>query len=134
MNEHFNKNKHFDPSKYYSYKKIEPQKTNYPVSENVLDEAKRLIEGDRAEAYGSPLNQYEKLAELWSVMLDTKITAEQAVMLLIGMKLLRAYDQTPRTSEGVLTREEKTKHRDSIVDIAGYSGVLGKIEQEKGWW
>lgn len=128
-------NKKYEPSNHFkNSNELIPAIKSYERFQDVLDEAKRLIEGDRAKSYGSPKKQYEKLAELWSVILDTEITAEQAVMLIIGMKLLRAYDQVPGANEGALTHEEKTKHRDSVVDIAGYIGVLGKIEKEKGWW
>lgn len=78
---------------------------------NIADEAKQLVLGDRNAAYGDPRADYEATAKIWSGILAGKlkaeITPEDAILMMIGVKLSR------------LSRNPA--HRDSVVDIIGYS-------------
>jgi Domain of unknown function (DUF6378) len=85
---------------------------------SVLETAETLIYGDRAESYGSPLDQYTKVAALWNAYLGvTIIRPEDAVNMMILLKVQR------NGREGY--------HEDSVVDIAGYAGVAEKLHNEQ---
>ena len=84
--------------------------------DSVLKEAETVINGDRAESYGSPLLSCSRISAIWTGILDTKVTPEQVCLCMIGLKLAR----------------EKNKHqRDNLVDIAGYAGVLENLLKQK---
>jgi Domain of unknown function (DUF6378) len=90
------------------------------MSESILTYAEQLINGDRAAAYGSPLDQYTKTAALWNAYLGINfITPEDAVNMMILLKVQR------NGKDGY--------HEDSVVDIAGYAGVAEKLHYEKSF-
>lgn len=78
----------------------------------VLAEAAELIHGERNKNYGSPTENFERIAAFWNVQLDNKlkpgevITAGDVADLMIAVKLARSVNQPKR---------------DNYVDIAGYS-------------
>lgn len=83
---------------------------------NILQAAEKIINGDRAKAYGSPLVSCTKIATLWGVVLNCEITPEQVAMCMIQLKIVR----------------EMNRHqKDNIIDIAGYAGIMEKIIKEK---
>jgi hypothetical protein len=94
------------------------------VSESILEEAQRLTHGDRAAAYGTPLDDYSKTAALWTVILSgagvlkegASVAPETAALCMIAVKLSRLL-HAPK--------------RDSAVDIAGYAWVYQEIVDEK---
>lgn len=88
------------------------------MSESILLKAEELINGDRAAAYGSPLEQYTKTAALWNAYLGIdSITAEDAVNMMVLLKVQR------NGKDGY--------HEDSVTDIAGYAGVAQKLHIER---
>jgi hypothetical protein len=85
--------------------------------ESVLQEAERIINGERRESYGGALESFDRIAKLWEPILGGGVTAEQVALCMIQLKVAR-----------YLVGQQ----RDSIVDIAGYAGCLEKIEKERG--
>lgn len=87
-----------------------------PYSETALQEAQRLVYGDRGADYGHPIDDYDRTAALWSTILGNPVTAEQAVLCMVALKISR----------------ECNKHkRDNAVDIAGYAECLQRIVEER---
>lgn len=84
--------------------------------ESVLQEAQRIIHGQRRQDYGGPLDSFERIGKLWAPILGVDVTAEQVALCMIGLKIARAM-------QGF--------HRDSIVDIAGYAGCIELIQAER---
>lgn len=82
--------------------------------ETALDEAKRLVYGDRQASYDHPRNDYTRTAALWSAILGQSITPEQAILCMIAVKLSR------------LSHKYK---RDSAVDVAGYAECLVRVAE-----
>ena len=80
--------------------------------EEVLKEAERLINGKRAADYGEAYENHERIANLWSVILDKNVTAEQVYQCMIAVKLARLI-VTPA-------------HDDSWIDICGYAALGGE--------
>lgn len=78
---------------------------------NILTEADKLVNGERAESYGSPRKSFDTVARLWQPILGVSITAEQVALCMIQLKIAR----------------ELNKHKtDNLVDIAGYAQCLEK--------
>lgn len=87
---------------------IKIQKTN-----TVLDKAKSLIYGDRAKEYGSATKNLEKIALGWSLIVDSEVSPHDVCLMMDWLKTCRLVHQN--------------FHDDSIVDKAGYSGLLEKL-------
>jgi hypothetical protein len=86
----------------------------------VLEEANELVYGDRQADYGHPAHNMQVVADLWSVylrrgsLLPMTISAADAATMLLLLKVAR-----------VATGSLK---RDTVVDMAGYAGVLARVE------
>ena len=81
--------------------------------EYFLKEAEGLINGQRAKEYGPARKNHERIAKIWSVILEQDVTPEQVVACMVGLKLARL-------------SEDMTKN-DSWVDIIGYAALGGEI-------
>lgn len=90
------------------------------MSETILEEAARITDRDRAEAYGDAREHAERFAAIAAAATGLHILPEHFPVLLISLKLARA-GQAP-----------ECWHRDSYVDIAGYARVAEKIHEERG--
>lgn len=84
--------------------------------ESILEEAQRLVYGNRQSAYGHPLDDYTKVAALWSVIINAEVTAKQAALCMVAIKI---------------SRELHMHKRDNLVDGAGYFAVAARIEEEQ---
>ena len=78
-----------------------------------LKTAEELINGPRAKEYGPARKNHERIAQIWSIILEQDITPEQVVACMVGLKLARL-------------SEDMTKD-DSWVDIIGYAALGGEI-------
>ena len=85
--------------------------------ESVLQEAERIINGERRESYGGALESFDRIAKLWEPLLGVSVSAETVALCMIQLKVARYLNG---------------QQRDSIVDIAGYAGCLEKIARERG--
>ncbi|WP_078344864.1 DUF6378 domain-containing protein [Mycobacteroides chelonae] len=85
------------------------------MTESILQEAERIINGDRAEQYGDARQSFESIARYWSEYLGQTLEAVDVASLMILLKVAR-------TKNGY--------HRDSYVDIAGYAGLTEKLVTE----
>lgn len=90
------------------------------MSETVLQEAQRIVEGARQKDYGTPMENWSATAAIWNVILKKKLTepltAEEAAMCMVGVKLARL-------ANGIT--------RDSLVDLPGYARVIEMIIEER---
>lgn len=84
--------------------------------ETILEEAARLVDGDRQAAYGHPLDDYTRTAKIWGAILGTEVTPEKALLCMIGVKI---------------SREAHKPKRDNRVDGCGYWRCLDKVYDEK---
>lgn len=82
------------------------------MSESILQEAERIINGQRRDDYGDVRESFELIAALWSPVVGVTVTAEQVALCMIQLKVARAMNGY---------------QRDSLVDIAGYAGCLAKL-------
>lgn len=86
----------------------------------ILNEAADLITGQRQKDYGTPEENFKRIADLWNVHLAKNlkepITPRQVAELMMYLKLAR-------------TINSPTK--DSYVDAAGYAGIAGELAQSE---
>lgn len=73
---------------------------------------------ERGRAYGHPLPNHQRIAALWSVVLEREVTPAQAALCMALVKVARLV-QTP-------------DHADSIHDLAGYAEVYRRIVEAQG--
>jgi hypothetical protein len=92
---------------------IVPDITDVVAVENkrtqVLSEASRLINGDRAETHGSAADTFKTISEMWSAYLKTKVTPTDVAQMMVLLKVVRG--------------QANNKHVDDFVVQAGYSAL-----------
>ena len=76
----------------------------------ILAKAEMMINGPRAKDYGDAYKNHERIAQMWSVLLEKEVTVAQGYQCMVAVKLSRLIE-TP-------------DHEDSWLDICGY-GALG---------
>lgn len=83
--------------------------------ESMLDEAKKLVRGDRQRDYQPPAINFDRIIRGWSVIFGQEVTVEQMTLAMIWLKM---------------AREVGTPKRDNWVDIAGYVEAYDWAKQE----
>jgi len=81
----------------------------------ILEDASRLISGDREAAYGAPAENFERVAAGWRVILGADVTPSQVALCLAWLKTARLVN-TPT-------------HEDSFVDMAAYAALAGELAE-----
>jgi hypothetical protein len=93
-----------------------------PVN-TVCDEAKRLVYGDRQEAYDHPAVNFARIAQMVNLLLAKKLRPSQEVLpeevalILIAVKYSRLINEPT--------------HRDSLVDLCGYALCSERIVRSR---
>lgn len=85
------------------------------MSETILEEAQRLVHGDRQEDYGHPLHDFRRTAQIWSAILGMDVTPQQVGLCMVGVKL---------------SRQVNKPKRDNLTDAAGYCETVHMIEEK----
>jgi hypothetical protein len=93
-------------------------------AEDILTEAYRVTHGPRRDAYGTPLDDWERTAALWTPILEkwkqmpqgTPLPAELAALCMIQVKV---------------SREVNRHGTDNLADMAGYAWVADEIVKER---
>ncbi|AEJ93464.1 phosphofructokinase [Mycobacterium phage Benedict] len=88
------------------------------MTETILQEAERLINGERQQQYGEATESFERIAGMWSAYIGKELTPHDVVNLMVLLKVSRA---------------KFGYHRDSYVDIAGYAGLGERLDNEQPW-
>ena len=80
------------------------------MSQSILVEAARLVDGDRNADYGHPTDDFKRIATIWSALLENKLntdlTSSEVGAMMIALKL---------------SRTAFKNKRDNWIDIAGYA-------------
>lgn len=89
-----------------------------PLRKTLLNRAATLITGQRQQDYGSPEENFQRIADFWSTHLKKKlkdgetISPREVAELMMLLKIAR-------------TANSPTE--DSYVDAAGYAGIAGEL-------
>ena len=79
------------------------------IDPTLATDAVQAVTGPRQRDYAHPKINFQRIANLWSIVLDVDITPEQVALCMIQVKIAR----------------EMNRHtRDNIVDLIGYSLTL----------
>jgi hypothetical protein len=81
------------------------------LGKQLLEEAATTIDA-RGDHYGTPMDNFTRIARLWSVILDKEVTPMQVGLCLDAVKTARLC-ATP-------------EHWDSLVDKAGYAAATAE--------
>ena len=85
---------------------------------SILTTAEEIINGQRAQDYGDARENHERIAALWSDYKNgVEFSPEDVAVMMILLKIARFM--------------ENGYHHDTVVDIAGYAGVLEKMQLPK---
>lgn len=96
--------------------KIVDEKNNSDTKKTILQEAEEIINGSRAEDYGSVTENFTKIAVGWKeIFADGNFTPRRVALAMIWLKICR---------------DVNTPKHDNILDIAGYAGCIGKMDNE----
>lgn len=85
-------------------------------NETILEEAQRMVYGDRQADYGSVTENFSNIARLWSVIVGKDITPEQVGLMMVTLKVARQMNKPKR---------------DNLVDGAGYFATIEKMYDEQ---
>lgn len=78
----------------------------------ILEEAKEVINGPRAEDYGPIEENFQRIATGWEVILGTSVAPRQVALCMDWLKTCRLIH---------------SHHIDSYIDKAGYSAIAGEL-------
>ena len=87
----------------------------------ILEEAQKLVSGDRQDAYGPPTKSFKEISNIWNIILKDKlgfkyITPQDVALMMAGLKLCR----------------QANKHsRDNLVDLAAYAHIYQLLEEDE---
>ncbi|MCD8197819.1 MAG: DUF6378 domain-containing protein [Lachnospiraceae bacterium] len=82
----------------------------------ILDAAKKCVCQDRNEQYGSPEDNFGKIAELWSAYRGELFLKRDVAMMMALVKIARIY---------------AGESEDSYIDLAGYAACGGELASEE---
>jgi len=82
-----------------------------------LRTAETCVCGKREQDYGSPEDNFTKIAEMWTAYMGLPYTAQDVAMMMALLKVARI-----RTG---------TATADSFVDLAGYAACAAEISTER---
>lgn len=85
----------------------------------ILDQAKTLINGDRAQQYGDARDTHKRIAQMWNAVVPgcNDISVTDVALMMVCVKVIRA-TRTPSKA-------------DSWIDIAGYAALGAEFASAK---
>lgn len=85
------------------------------LANKMLEEVARMVEERRSD-YGGPVKNFGRTAELWSVILEKRVSSRDVALCMIALKLARCL--------GDMIIPDNSR------DIAGYAACLNEIEED----
>jgi len=84
--------------------------------EDLIRLAIDLVNNDRQKDYDHPLDNFTRIAKIWSAILGVDVLPEQVALCMVGVKI---------------AREAHAPKSDNIVDGVGYFLTLAKVIEER---
>lgn len=81
-----------------------------------MSEYENDILKDREKSYGDPIQMHNRIAQIWSAILNKPVTAYEVALCMAGLKLARA---TKNASDP-----------DSLIDAHGYTEIAQTIQAD----
>lgn len=113
-----------DPS-YGGFVKTTPYGRTVPMQEGegpdyIIQDFEYNILKDREKQYGNPVEMHERIAEIWSGILNHPVTGYEVALCMTGLKLARA--------------TKNPTDPDSLIDAHGYAEIAQMFweDTEKG--
>lgn len=111
-----------DPPTQEGWLKLQIAGTSAKVPKlSILAEADAIAGENRSRDYGHPLANHRRIAEIWNLQLErklsAKITPREVALMMIGLKL---------------AREINSPKRDNLIDAAGYIKCVDMIDEAGG--
>ena len=94
---------------------------NTTAGAEIVREAYDLITGPRQSDYDHPLDDYTRTADIFRSITGIKLTAEQAVLFMVAVKLSRLTNELNRALDVP----------DNTRDAIGYLGCLNMIRETR---
>ena len=96
---------------------------NKGVSASCLEEAAKIINGNRQKDYGTPEDSFQRIADYWNAYLchnaitdvEHSLYAKDVAMMMVLFKI---------------AREEHSHKHDNLVDICGYTAILDNMYKD----
>ena len=85
---------------------------------DILMKADQCVNGQREHDYGTPEDNFRRIADLWSTYLDRIVTPVDVSMMMCLLKIARV-----STSESPIGPTD-----DCFIDIAGYAACGGELK------
>lgn len=86
-----------------------------PAGETILEEAQRLVHGNRGDDYGHPAEDFTRTGRMWGAILDRPdVPPELVGLCMAALKI---------------SREVHRPKRDNLVDLAGYAETVAMVHQ-----
>lgn len=93
------------------------------MTETVLEEAARIVDGDRNAAYGDPTGNHGCTADMWTAyLLRRGLLAAGAVLDARDVCLLNVLQKA--------SRDAHWRQRDNLVDVCGYARNAEIVDSE----
>ena len=92
-------------------------------SKSILIEAENIVNGERAKDYGDAVKQFDKVADIATIMLNEEERSHMkrgCLSATICVKVLMAVK---------ICRESNSHKVDNLVDLCGYAEILNRIEE-----
>jgi hypothetical protein len=101
----------------WTLKPVVEEAKEQPVYETAVQEAQRLVHGNRGADYGHPIDDFTRTGRMWAAILGLdEVTAEQVALCMVAVKI---------------SRECNKPKRDNRVDICGYAETLEMVRRFK---
>ena len=91
------------------------------MREEILRSAAKMVTGERQDDYGTPENNFERIANLWNSYLDRRLDGRISG---VDVAAMMALLKIARIASG-------HGKRDNWVDLAGYAACGGEIQAEE---
>ncbi len=87
------------------------------MSETILEEAQRLVHGDRQASYGHPYDDFTRTGKMWAAILGLpEVTPEQVALCMCAVKI---------------SRQCNAPKRDNMTDLAGYAATAQMVVEKR---
>lgn len=93
-----------------------------PPRESVLQEAQRLVHGDRGADYGHPIDDYVVTGAFWGAILDRAKHTSGPIDPRIACLMMAAVK---------ISREAGKHKRDNLTDLAGYAECAQMVAERQ---